>query len=172
MSDLELHGTASVSGTGEIVKALVDAPKVVFERSPGSVETTTRGEYTVTAPAASTAPAGAGGAGGTGGGSGGGGGSNPTPPPSPTATPSPTPQPTLPPAGQPLEVAVTASLGTPGGFMLSFSKPVANLTAAELSLKDAAGQAVGISFIGSLNGGSTYRVAADLKEGETYSVTL
>ncbi|WP_341346757.1 S-layer homology domain-containing protein [Paenibacillus sp. FSL H3-0469] len=172
VSDLELHGTASVSGTGEIVKALVDAPKVVFERSPGSVETTTRGEYTVTAPASSTAPAGAGGAGGTGGGSGGGGGSNPTPPPSPTATPSPTPQPTLPPAGQPLEVAVTASLGTPGGFMLSFSKPVANLTAAELSLKDAAGQAVGISFIGSLNGGSTYRVAADLKEGETYSVTL
>lgn len=56
--------------------------------------------------------------------------------------------------------------------MLSFSKPVANLTAAELLLKDAAGQAVGISFIGSLNGGSTYRVAADLKEGETYSVTL
>lgn len=56
--------------------------------------------------------------------------------------------------------------------MLSFSKPVANLTAAELSLKDAAGQAVGISFIGSLNGGSSYRVAAALKEGETYSVTL
>lgn len=150
------------------MKALVDAPKVVFERSPGSVETTTRGEYTVTAPAASTPPAGAGGAGGTGGGSGGGGGgggSNPTTPPSPTSTPSPTPQPTLPPAEQPLEVAVTAALGTPSGFMLSFSKPVANLTAAELSLKDAAGQAIEISFIGSLNGGSSYRVAAVLKEG-------
>ncbi|MEK5467682.1 S-layer homology domain-containing protein [Paenibacillus sp. FSL R7-0210] len=176
VSDLELHGTASVSGAGEIVKALVDAPKVVFERSPGSVETTTRGEYTVTAPAASTAPAGAGGAGGTGGGSGGGGGggggSNPTTPPSPTSTPSPTPQPTLPPAEQPLEVAVTAALGTLSGFMLSFSKPVANLTAAELSLKDTAGQAVGISFIGSLNGGSSYRVAAALKDGETYTVTL
>lgn len=144
VTSLELHGTATMQGTGEITKALVDAPNVVFEITPGSVENTDRGDYTVASPAGSTG----------GGGTGGGGGE--TPPTDP----------------QPQNVTVTATLGSSSGFLLSFSAPVANLTAADITLKDAANHAVGITVVGSLNEGSSYRVAAALNEGETYTVTL
>jgi hypothetical protein len=43
VTNMELRGTASVKGTGEIVKALVDAPNVTFETKPRSLETTGNG---------------------------------------------------------------------------------------------------------------------------------
>ncbi|WP_169834445.1 S-layer homology domain-containing protein [Paenibacillus donghaensis] len=165
VTSLELHGTARVKGKGEIAKALVDAPNVVFESKPGSVETTDRGDYTV---GSTSGSAGGGVAGGTGGGGTGGGGTGGDG----TGGDGTGGGGTTPVDPQPQNVAVTTTLPSSSGFLLSFSDPVANLTAADISLQDTANHAVGITFVGSLNEGSSYRVAAALNEGETYSVTL
>ncbi|MFF2912095.1 S-layer homology domain-containing protein [Paenibacillus sp. NPDC057934] len=151
---IEFHGTASVKGEGEILKALVDAPNVTFETKPGSVETTERGKSSSTPLPGAVAGGNGGGSGGGGGGGGGG-----TTPPTPT-----------PPSNTTVEVTVTVPATT--GFRLNFSTPITNLTAADFSLKDPKGRVLEVGFVGSLTGGSSYRVTANLNEGEIYSVAL
>ncbi|MCM3749818.1 S-layer homology domain-containing protein [Paenibacillus pasadenensis] len=153
VNQLELHGTTRIEGKGQITKALVDAAGVVFATKPDQVEQTERGEYIVEAPSIG------GGGGGFPGGIGGGGGGIMTPPP--TVTPPPTEQ---------VEAAV--SQPSTAGFLLGFGVPVANVTAADLSLADASGRVVALTVAGTLNEGRSYRIAAVLQEGEAYTVTL
>ncbi|WP_090108697.1 S-layer homology domain-containing protein [Cohnella sp. OV330] len=144
VADMELHGAASVSGAGIIDKALLDAPGIVFETKPVSIERTDR------------AGASAGSGGTSGGGTGGGGTPTPTPTPPPAST----------------RVAVAASDAGAGGFRLTLSPAVPGLTASAVSLTDAAGHAVAVVSAATLTNGSAYRVVAALHEGETYTVRL
>ncbi|WP_164545489.1 S-layer homology domain-containing protein [Paenibacillus albus] len=71
VANAELHGTTNVQGTGEITKAIVDAPNVVFETEPLQLEKTDRGGEDSDVPI---------------GGGGGGGGGGVITPPNPTTT--------------------------------------------------------------------------------------
>lgn len=164
---MELHGATNVKGAGVVDKALLDAPGIAFETRPGSVETTAR-----------AGGAGSAGSGGTGGGNGGGGNPTPTPTPKPTSTPTPTPTSTSTPTPTPTQspantrVTVAASEASASGFRLTLSPAVPGLDPSAIALTDAAGRAVAVVSAATLTNGSAYRVAAALREGETYTVRL
>ncbi|THF83225.1 S-layer homology domain-containing protein [Cohnella fermenti] len=159
VASMELHGTASVSGAGEIAKALLDAPNIEFETKPGAVETTDRAGASAGTAGGSSGSGGAdgggssgGGTGGTGGGGTGGTGGGDTP--------------------QTTDVGVEAGEASLSGFRLTLSPAVPGLTASAITLADSSGQAVAIASAATLTSGSTYRVVATLREGEAYTVRL
>lgn len=152
VGEMALHGTAIVQGEGEIVKAIVDSPNASFEKKPGSVEVTDRGSVI------SDTANGAGGSGGTF-----------TPPSNPPTDPTTNP-PVDPNPG--VSVTVAASEASVTGFKLTFSAPVPNLTVSSILLQNAARVTVPVTSVSTLNDGNSYRIAAALQEGGTYTVSL
>ncbi|WP_336789227.1 S-layer homology domain-containing protein [Paenibacillus sp. MMO-177] len=132
VENMELHGTASVKGKGEIAKALVDAPDVRFETAPKVIEKTEHA------------------GGSSGGGVPSGGGETPST----------------------ISVTAEATDATASGFRLLLNPAVPGLTASDIGLTDSSGAKVAIASAATLTGGSTFRIVASLKEGETYTVRL
>ncbi len=148
VGEMELHGTAIIQGEGEIGKAIVDSPNVTFEKEPGSVEVTDRGSVLT----------------GTVNGTGGTGGTV-TPPSNPPIDPNPDVDPDV-------SVTVIAGEASITGFKLTFSSAVPNLTGSAVLLRNAMQVTVPVTSVSTLNDGNSYRIAAALQEGETYTVSL
>ncbi|RED52569.1 S-layer homology domain-containing protein [Cohnella lupini] len=164
VANLELHGTTSVKGEGSISKAIVDAQNIDFEKQPDIVEVTDRGGNT--------------GGGGAGVPSFPNNPTQPTPTPTPTPTASPTPVPTTSPTPTPVpttEPAVSVGLmvtqADETGIRVALNPAVADLSGADFILKDGANMSVAITFAGTLDGGSTYRLSSTLAKSSSYTLT-
>ncbi|WP_206669905.1 S-layer homology domain-containing protein [Paenibacillus luteus] len=144
ITNMELHGAASVKGKGTIENALVDSPGVTFEKEPIHKEVTDKGGLS------------GGAAGGTG---------SPGGPTGPTDPTSPT---------DPVDIAVTATAGQAGvmGFRLAFSTPVPGLAVTNLTLKNSTNSSIAVTSVATLSGGSSYFISAALTEGESYTLTI